>query len=248
MKKQIFALALLTAVFALAACNADTPYPPANPSTDITNTTDATNTTDNPDETSHHEQDYYEQDNPPANPNTDIIHTTDNPDETSHHEQDYYEQDEWPVNWIVQTLTDANIRVQFATHVRDNWWFPDEVLFDLSQVEQYHEITLIEDGAPFVFTTEIPLHNFNLLVLGLNDDFFADNAPANARLHYVSEIVYTLEVLTPETPLVANWLFLGGAFPINGFSFTDTNGTTRYFSFHGSGYDGAPQPIHVLEL
>ena len=139
-----------------------------------------------------------------------------------------------PTNWNVQALTPANVRIQLAN---DEIWerTPSHVLFDLSRINYYHKHTVFEDGVRFVFSTEIVVRDFSLLQLGWDNGY------------YILYTLYTLPELTPDTPFVVQWSFLGGIATSTGFSFTCADGITQYsFAFLNSGYHGDNHPIHVV--
>jgi len=50
--------------------------------------------------------------------------------------------------------------------------------------------------------------------------------------------LYTKEVLRPERKLLVKYTFFG-SIPNNGFSYSDSNGKTRYYSISQSGKDGS---------
>ena len=133
-------------------------------------------------------------------------------------------------------VTSANIRIYYVDDgIR--WQHQPEFIFDLNRVEQYNEFVIREDGARIVIMSESVINNFKYLRIRPNDNFFAENAAENERRYNVESVLYTLDELTPEIPLVVTGIVWGGTLAAEGFSFVDENGTTRYFWFTQSGSD-----------
>jgi len=128
-------------------------------------------------------------------------------------------------------LTSANVRVLY---VDDGiiWQHRPDMLFDLSKVEHYHEFVNEEwkDLARVVFTTEATVREFSFLDITWNENFSWDDSDGSERLYIVRDVLYTLDELTPEIPLVVTGANLGCAAAANGFSFVDETGTARYFA------------------
>ncbi|MCL2828376.1 MAG: hypothetical protein FWD99_06515 [Oscillospiraceae bacterium] len=146
-------------------------------------------------------------------------------------------------------ITSANVRLYFADDERTQQWIPTYELFDLSQVEHYHEFIYCEDDMRIIFTTEATVHHFRFLSIVWNDNFFSEDADESERLYSVRSILYSLDELSPGIPFVVTGANMGSsAIATNGFSFVDKNGTTRYFAFHMSGYEGDDHPINIKEF
>ena len=82
-----------------------------------------------------------------------------------------------------------------------------------------------------VFSVNSPVKNFKVLSLEFKD--FANGKP----VFRVKEL-FTKDVLRPERQLLVKYTFFG-SIPNNGFSYTDGNGKTRYYSVSQSGMDGS---------
>ena len=82
-----------------------------------------------------------------------------------------------------------------------------------------------------VFSVNSPVKNFKVLSLEFKD--FANGKP----VFQVKEL-FTKDVLRPERQLLVKYTFFG-SIPNNGFSYTDGNGKTRYYSVSQSGKDGS---------
>ena len=82
-----------------------------------------------------------------------------------------------------------------------------------------------------VFSVNSPVKNFKVLALEFKD--FANGKP----VFQVKEL-FTKDVLRPERQLLVKYTFFG-SIPNNGFSYTDGNGKTRYYSVSQSGKDGS---------
>ena len=82
-----------------------------------------------------------------------------------------------------------------------------------------------------VFSVNSPVKNFKVLSLEFKD--FANGKP----VFQVKEL-FSKDVLRPERQLLVKYTFFG-SIPNNGFSYTDGNGKTRYYSVSQSGMDGS---------
>jgi len=138
---------------------------------------------------------------------------------------------------IQASLTSANVRVYFVDDERIASHMDEVFLYDISQVEQYHELIIREDLVRMVFTTESTVRDFRFLQIQHNDNFFNENADENERRYNVVSVLYTLDELTPEIPLVVTGVNMGCALAANGFSFV-VDGETRYFLIQVSGKTG----------
>ncbi|SFE04391.1 hypothetical protein [Succiniclasticum ruminis] len=81
-----------------------------------------------------------------------------------------------------------------------------------------------------VYFAKCPLKDFKILSLKLEK--FEDKPV------FLAQTLYTKEVLNPERPLLVK-LCLYGSVPNNGFSYTDSEGKTRYYAINASGKDGS---------
>ncbi len=88
-----------------------------------------------------------------------------------------------------------------------------------------------EPQARILFTPSAELTHFQLLSVSLAG--FDDNGE-----QWEAEPVYTLESLTPESPLLASVTFIGDM-PNNGFSYIDAQGERRSWILDMSGEDGS---------
>ena len=89
-----------------------------------------------------------------------------------------------------------------------------------------------ESQAGVVFSVNSPVRNFKVLSLE-----FKDFDKAGKPVFLVKEL-YTKDVLRPERQLLVKYSFFG-SIPNNGFSYTDSNGKTRYYFVSESGKDGS---------
>ena len=89
-----------------------------------------------------------------------------------------------------------------------------------------------ESHAGVVFSVNSPIKNFKVLSLQFKD------IDANGKPVFQVKELYTKEVLRPERRLLVKYTFFG-SIPNNGFSYTDSNGKTRYYSISQSGKDGS---------
>ena len=89
-----------------------------------------------------------------------------------------------------------------------------------------------ESHAGVVFSVNSPVRNFKVLSLEFKD-FDKNGKP----VFQVKEL-YTKDVLRPERQLLVKYTFFG-SIPNNGFSYTDSNGKTRYYFVSESGKDGS---------
>jgi len=130
-------------------------------------------------------------------------------------------------------ITSANIQFHF---VADNFLYDLEPFFDLidlGQFESFHEFVEFDEEmhSRIVFTTEATVRNFRFIEISYNFD-------TDPYETIVSNVLYSLEELSPETPFVVTWR-QWGIFPHRGISFVDENGTTRYFSIDMSTESGS---------
>ena len=141
-------------------------------------------------------------------------------------------------------LTSADVRFHFTHQIALGVQIPASWIFDLDKVEHHHEFVNYEhigfweehvDGwrpIRVVFTTEQTVRNFRFItVLENHDLFFRKNANGNERLYLVIDVLYHLDEFIPETPFVVTGADMGSVLAVNGFSFIDEYGITRYFVF-----------------
>ncbi len=84
-----------------------------------------------------------------------------------------------------------------------------------------------------VLTADAPVADFCFLALALAG---SDDA---GGMTFTAEPLYTADTLAPGRPLVVSMTF-AGIVPDRGISYTDTDGSTKYFSIEMSGEDGSP--------
>ena len=105
----------------------------------------------------------------------------------------------------------------------------------LNKYDSYYEYVEPEDSSyqvKVVFTTNVAVKDFNLLeggFIGGEDNSFSFK---------VSNVLYSIDELLPEKPLVIGTVFHGN-FPTRGISFVDESNTMRYFTLGMSGKDGS---------
>ena len=138
-------------------------------------------------------------------------------------------------------VTSAKVQIRFAaTEERFGEcaaYIPNE-LVDISELAAYQ--TFIESdreeqwesGWRVVYTANAAVHDFQLI--GLSYGFFLDESTTNI---YVREIIYALDELSPELPLVASWVHEGCFTTGRGISFV-YDGATRYFEIFHSNKSG----------
>ena len=99
----------------------------------------------------------------------------------------------------------------------------------LSRFDSYHElITGASDSQRIVFTTEQTVRNFQFFRIGWDSDIYWPKP---------GDVLYSLDELTPEKPLVVGWM---GSLHFNsGISFLDENGIKRIFGINDSLKDGS---------
>ena len=83
-----------------------------------------------------------------------------------------------------------------------------------------------------MFTTDQTVTGFEVLVLGMSD------IDQNGNIIWDKQIEYMIPEFTPEEPLVV-YAPNPGDLPSLGISYTDIDGTERFFVLSISGYDGS---------
>lgn len=116
-----------------------------------------------------------------------------------------------------------------ATPIRAHW--ADDVLYNFSDYNEF-----FADSNDFresvVFVTDHHVHNFKVLALSL------ENIEDDGTMTFSTEELYTLDVLTPELPLLVHMTFYGTV-PHYGISYADNNGIVHSFAVMQSGMDGS---------
>lgn len=116
-----------------------------------------------------------------------------------------------------------------ATPIRAHW--ADDVLYDFSDYDEF-----FADSNDFresvVFVTDHDVHDFKVLALSL------ENIEDDGTMTFSTEELYTLDILTPEHPLLVHMTFYGTV-PNYGISYTDNNGIVHKFAVTQSGMDGS---------
>jgi len=127
-----------------------------------------------------------------------------------------------------------HIQVRFAADETTQYFAEANELVDLDMLAAYRTFTdpdtalLYEQaGQRIVFTTDIPVSDFQFLALGYDDDF----SP------FVEGVLYSLDELTPEEALVVVWIHTGCFTSGRGISFVEDD-VTRYFEIMLSNMDG----------
>ena len=148
---------------------------------------------------------------------------------------------EWPSE--NPGLTSAGVRFHFTHQFVPGVRIPESWIFDLGKVEYYHEFVNYDhiefwgeyiEGRHLiriVFTTEYAVRDFRFLEIIMNDRFFGKNADESARAYFVTGVLYYLDELAPGMPFIITGANMGSVFALNGFSFVDEYGVTRYFAF-----------------
>lgn len=97
--------------------------------------------------------------------------------------------------------------------------------------DSYRDIPGMEDVTPrIVFMADAAVKDFRYLAV---ETVFVEESMGMV----VGDVLYQLDELTPEEPFVVNWISIGDVGMYRGVSFVE-DGTTRYFAFNISGYDG----------
>ena len=105
---------------------------------------------------------------------------------------------------------------------------PDEISGEYHFAEESDEFGIL---SRVMFTTNTAAKNFKFIVVGYRE--YGDEIK-----FFEEDVLYSLDELTPEKPLVVMWLEQG-TIPQRGISFTDENNNTRYFYLSQSGNDGS---------
>ena len=128
---------------------------------------------------------------------------------------------EEPTEPGTDAVTETVVQVQWA----------EDVLQDFSDYDTF-AVEGAEPPVQIVFSSETGARDFKVLALTLAD------VDAAGEMTFSTEELYTLDVLTPERPLVVETAFYG-SIPNNGISYVDERGNTRCFAVEMSGADGS---------
>ena len=143
-------------------------------------------------------------------------------------------------------LTPSNVRLWLEDNYSNRLWYLDYRLFDIDKLSYYHEFINFENSTfKIIFTTENKVRDFKFLEIRWNENFFNDNKNGSERRYNIIEILYSLDELVPEIPLIVVGPDFGSALSANGFSYVDEYGTTLYFEFFQSGKTGL---IEIVEF
>ena len=133
-------------------------------------------------------------------------------------------------------VTPANVKIRFLES--DDWrheWDTINEFVDINQFEDYYFFA--EENSPHVtktlFTTDSVITDFQFLVIGY---CFLHDEPCCFSSIYVHEVLFSLDELTPEKPLLAHWTYAGCFTSSKGVSFV-YNGTKHYFEIINSNYN-----------
>ena len=131
----------------------------------------------------------------------------------------------------------ANVRLFFLDDENTRQWTPAAWLFDLDQAAHYHAFYSGRGYAHLVFTTDALVRDFRFFEITFNETF---SEGGDEPLYLVANVLYTLDELRPDLPFVVVGAGLGCAVVVNGFSFVDEDGITRYFAIQGGMADFEP--------
>ena len=105
---------------------------------------------------------------------------------------------------------------------------PDEISGEYNSFdEEYNGY----EAERIILRTNIAAKDFKFIEIGYKGE--------NTNIqYYEAAVLYSLDELSPENPLVVTWLEQGTV-PHRGLSFVDENNITRYFYIAKSGEDGS---------
>lgn len=135
-------------------------------------------------------------------------------------------------------LSSSNVRLFIENNTDLQWRYPNYRAFNMHEIYQYHEFVYSDNDMRFIFTTEFPVYEFQILDVAMNDLFWREDALEGERAYNIVSILYSISELTPEIPFVFAGPNLGGTFASQGFSFIDVQGIAWYFTFQLCGRDG----------
>jgi hypothetical protein len=104
---------------------------------------------------------------------------------------------------------------------------PDEITGEYDFFEDEYEGY---DPVKIIFRTNVTVKDFKFIAIEPDDE-------AEGAEYTETAVLYSLDELSPEKPLVVTWLEIG-LMPHRGISFTDENGSEKYFYLAQSGEDG----------
>ncbi len=115
----------------------------------------------------------------------------------------------------------------------------DELMKQYKAYEAFDETEDSENQAKVIFKISSEVKNVRFLEISFDETGEKDDTN-----FIVNKVLYSKNVLLPETPLVVGTVF-HGSFPTRAISFVDENNTTRYYSLDMSGKDSS---LFLLEL
>lgn len=138
----------------------------------------------------------------------------------------------WNV-WNDEENTDGDANEETGVEALVSIRFPNEEL--LAQPQDFFEF--IADDTEYQvkveLSTDMVVKNFRVLSLNI------DNVNEEGTMVFSENEMYSLEMLTPEKPLVVGLVFAGDI-PNMGISYVDANGMERVYGIALSGQDGQP--------
>jgi len=139
-------------------------------------------------------------------------------------------------------VTPARVQIRFIDDETRHYFSDINEFVDISQFSVYHTFTELNwhhspAGIRTIFTTDITISNFQIITLVYSYQFVDFCCDEFCNCIIINDVLYTLDVLTPETPLVAEWINTGCFTTGRGVSFI-YDGVTRYFDIVLESYDG----------
>jgi|GEM_PF-5576378 len=132
-------------------------------------------------------------------------------------------------------VTPANVRIRFVANAYSQpEWDTINEFVDISQIPEYH--IFVEQGNPFnktLFTTDSAVTDFQFLSIGY---CFWHYEPCCFDAIYVDDILFSLDMLSPEKPLLVEWTYMGCFTSSRGVSFV-YDGVRHYFEIAHSNYN-----------
>jgi hypothetical protein len=136
-------------------------------------------------------------------------------------------------------VTPAGVQIHFILNeIRPDYDNINEYV-DISPFADYYTFTETDwtSGMRTLFSTDITVNNFQFLTLAYSvflEEMCCDDY---CSCIFVTDALYTLNELTPEMPLVAEWNYVGCFTSHRGISF-EYDGVARYFDIIHSNYNG----------
>jgi len=128
----------------------------------------------------------------------------------------------------------ATLQIDFAT---------EELL---GRYENFREFIYVDEAVYMIIWTDIQITNFEFVRVGNSFDLADwDVDEDTALFFFVDEVIYSVGDLTPEVPFKLKSWSDWGPVPRIGVSFTDTDGTVRYFHIQESMMDGV---LRIIEF